>query len=314
MAGRDEQEHGRGGGNNRFGYGAAAWGAVGVLATILAILQGPKAIVDLHELMCGSSSFQGVAERFADCAAGAAKPAPTAVPGAPPSQAKAERYEVNYRRFWQSAQDGDRAELDSIYAEGWRIKPEEACYLLRFGPPGPGKKRITAIVDDVLRFSSGKIACDGKDVATSLFDLLIAEKRCFRDVDTSSTSDIAVIDRVASAQPSQSFQDAAARLLKALDTAAAATRDQLVEVCTTRYGSGRQTMPADQLNDLTSVLRFATSCQMLLTPSALNYLGFDHQANETGEATASACQSSVKQAGVDPKAAALRSYLDRWVK
>lgn len=57
---------------------------LGVLASAVAVIQGPKAFADLHELGCSMSpTWQNLASRFGDCAAYAAKGMPASSAGDP---------------------------------------------------------------------------------------------------------------------------------------------------------------------------------------------------------------------------------------
>lgn len=113
-------------GSRRISFGAIAWGAIVVLATIFGVLQGPKAVVDLHELMCGSSSWQGLAGRFSDCASYASKQYP---PGAAVGVVSTDPLEIITRRgytpdhqsVYRAISLGRREDVDLLLKAGAKI-------------------------------------------------------------------------------------------------------------------------------------------------------------------------------------------------
>lgn len=239
---------------------------------------------------------------FGDCAAYEKKP--TQVVNSSPSAplTKGDRYQLGYRRFWESVRDNDRTELDQIFAEGWRIRHREACHLLRFGLPTlPAIAPTSAMVDIVVRFSTGKIICDERDAASYLLDQLTGQNICWRSIESSSRNGLAIIDRLSSMQNNRDFQEAAAKRTKAFEAAAVASRDELVRHCENQFKASLSDIERDWHR---SVLKASATCE-----TALKAPDFYPSAT-----VSQACQWAVKSTGLDPQAAAFKRYADRWAK
>lgn len=324
-----ERRAGRDGGGARSGRGlwsrTATWllggGALGLVLIVLQLMQAPQTVASFHEWMCGSKFLRGAAGVFGDCAGYAQKPTQVVISGSPFPQTKDHRYQLDYLRFWEGVRDNDTAALNKLHAEGWRIKAPDACRLLQYGPPPvPGESYGTKITVEmakplaasVVRFSSEKLTCGGRDVAVELLSGLAASQ-CFRSLDISTSPQVAIIDALASAKPSPDLRERAGKMLKAYQAAATSTRDALASLCIKRYGKGRSTsLPREEVDFLELVFRFSTSCN---APAPGLFLGFDPFSYTRDESEiAGLCRAYVKQGGIDPKAISFKGYLERWAK
>lgn len=310
MAGQGQLDPRNSGRKRRVNLGAVAWTVFVVIATFIGVIQGPKAVVDLHELMCsGSTSWRQFAGRFGDCAAYAqSKSAPQIdVAGGllkllPPSaQRKVARDRI-------AASFSSPAEQDKLYAEGIRIGAEEACYLINF----------TKIAPDVIpvleRFSSEPIVCSGKEVPAHLLSM---DQGCWRDANFGPAGPIALADRWNSARPSPQLRDWAIQKLKAYRFAESAKSNELAQICNKRPGPESEKLSAAERTFIDSVFSFAAACKMervnTIGLPVNSFIGISQHDQIFGNVP-ELCRFRAQKVGVDGQAVQIKEYLLRWSK
>lgn len=265
--------------------GDNAWAVVVVVATTIGVLQGPKAVVDLHELMCGSASWQGIAGRFGDCATYAEKSRTTVVingPGAPKGPVpRATQYNQQYADFRTALMDDDKDFLVQVQSGGFRLRAEHVCdavshVISKWADSGRQATRVD--LDFVLTFSDGPVGCkryfkEGSwlqarenvphdrwvlDSAMdgSLFSCskMQAERNPYRS--NYWAAHAAAIDKLlAWRPPSPEFKAGVKAYLAALSEFSAATPERLIAVCTETVSG----LPNDDASVFQRIVRACSS-------------------------------------------------------
>lgn len=230
------------------GIGAAAWGGLVVLATVFGVLQGPKALADLHELTCGWPAWQGIAGAFGDCASYAAKPTTTVVvttstlPKGPVPRAVI--YQEQLKQFHIAFRDNDEVFLKHLYDAGFRIDAGVVCSALprREADPGSAMKAVKTL----LTFSKGEVDCDaGKGIGGDVLilrDVMSSHFRgCWGEDSTKYWSGtVAAIDQwIAIKGRSGALVESARANLNLIERAKAASRDDYIRACVIFHGEPR---------------------------------------------------------------------------
>jgi hypothetical protein len=200
--------------------------------------------------MCGWA--RGPAGWFGNCGAYSQKSPPIIVNGPSALQTKGDLYTFGLRRFVESLDQDDKDEFDKLFAEGWRLRTENACNLLLW-------KNITPnLVMALDRFAKEKIVCDGEEGPAHIFSRISG---CLRDLDFGPNGKLAAIDRWNILRPSRALRDSAERHLKAYRLAQTAKADELAELCIKRHGPEAGKLPQVELRFIDSVFSFTESCK-----------------------------------------------------
>jgi hypothetical protein len=310
------------------------WGAIGGVAMLVGLA---LAVPEAHERMCtGTPWWQSWGTSLSlDCTAYAQKTTPVDLsvlsPPKTKSEVRAEKAQFDLRRFFGAVQDGDREELDKLYAEGWRLKPEVAC-----GDFGlwNSHSRIALLH----KFAQGPILCDAGygpvDGPAYLLHKYWGYNECWHKAHSET---ISLIDGWVAIKPSKDLRQIANRLLKAYAVAEKAPQNEIEALCKRRHADGNtdgvsifRDLNESEFHD--AVFSFSASCEVARDRG--NYVvrslvGIDKGIIESQMRTSSRngappesmedrialeCNLRTKRTGVHPKAAYMKDHLLRWAK
>lgn len=314
MAGKAQLDPGNGGRRGGISFGALAWGLVVVLATVIGVLQGPKALVDLHELMCGSASWKGVAGRFGDCAAYAQKPTQVVITGAGvPSGPlpKAVVYNEQLQQFETALRDGDGAFLNHLHAAGFRLKAENVCFLLNATPSFRWKVSEARHLESVRNFSESAVKCGNLPLDAAMLKRLmerIVDGIC-PGTEMQKTGIELLNSWIAIAGKSPDLRQIAKEQIAIVKKSGSMSKAELIELCMRDFGSYDGRLRASRASYV-----FTSSCNAVLgqisTHTALPTFSMDGESE--ADRAKRLCMHEIKTAGLHDQAKSLLSALAGW--